>query len=171
MNAPLANIFDSSVLSAFCVVGRLDLLAARFVGRAHWTIEVYNEIDRGVADSPRLGDLLIAPWLSEPIRSLSVVEIERVRLALGGRPRNRRHLGEAATIVVAEANGYIMAVDDYDATLFARSVGLGTTTTIAILRDCVRNGLLTADEAAMLVDDMIDDHGRRLPRVGAGELQ
>lgn len=171
MNAPRGNIFDSSVLSAFCVVGRLDLLAVRFAGRAHWTIEVYNEIDRGVAESPHLGDLLIAPWLSEPIRSLAVVEIERVRLALGGRPRNNRHRGEAATIVVAEANGYTVAVDDYDATLFARSLGLGTTTTIAILRDCVRNSVLTAEDAAQLIEDMIDVHGRRLPRVGADELQ
>jgi predicted nucleic acid-binding protein len=171
VNALPGNIFDSSVLSAFCVVGRLDLLASRFSGRAHWTIEVYNEIDRGVADAPHLGDLLIARWLSEPIRSLAVVEIERVRLALGGRPRNNRHRGEAATIVVAQANGYIAAIDDYDATLFARSVGLGTTTTIAILRDCVRNGLLTADDAAALLDDMIDEHDRRLPRVGADELQ
>src|ERR1700693_5340715 len=101
MNALPGNIFDSSVLSAFAVVGQLDLLAARYDGRAHWTIEVYNEIDRGVADTPSLGPPLICPWLGEPIRSLAVVEIERVRQALGGRPRSRRHLGEAATIVVA----------------------------------------------------------------------
>jgi hypothetical protein len=38
MNALLGDIFDSSPLSAFCVVGRLDLLAARFTGRAQWAI-------------------------------------------------------------------------------------------------------------------------------------
>jgi hypothetical protein len=34
MNAALGNIFDSSPLSAFCVVGRLDLLEARYAGRS-----------------------------------------------------------------------------------------------------------------------------------------
>jgi predicted nucleic acid-binding protein len=170
MNTRPGNIFDSSVLSAFAVVGRLDLLAERYGGSAHWTIEVYNEIDRGVADTSSLGALLIARWLTEPIRSLSVVEIERVRLALGGRPRNRRHLGEAATIVVAEAEGLTVAIDDYDATLFARSIGLGTTTTPAILGECIRAGLISGAEAEALLIAMIDDHGRRLPRLTAGEL-
>lgn len=170
MNELPENIFDSSVLSAFCVVGRLDLLEQCFAGRAHWTIEVYNEIDLGVAETPSLGEVLIAPWLSEPIRSLAVVAIERIRLALGGRPRNRRHLGEAATIAVALESGYVVAIDDYDATRFARSAGLGTTTTIAILKEAVRRGLLSLDEAVALVDEMIDGHGRRLPRVGRAEL-
>lgn len=171
MNAPPGNIFDSSVLSAFAVVGRLDLLETPFAGRAHWTIEVHNEIADGVADTPMLGDILFALWLSEPIRSLAVAQIERVRLALGGRPRNRRHLGEAATIVVAASHDYLVAIDDYDATQFARSSGLATTTTPAILRECVRAGFLSADDAAALIDSMIDVHGRRLPRVGVGDFR
>src|SRR6266540_480165 len=116
MNAPLGNIFDSSPLSAFCVVGRLDLLEARFTGRAQWTIEVYDEIARGVTDTPVLSDVLTAGWLPEPVRSLAVDEIERLRLALGGKARDRRHRGEAATIVVATAQGYSVVFDDRDAT-------------------------------------------------------
>lgn len=171
MNATVGNIFDSTVLSAFCVVGRLDLLEALYAGRASWTIEVQDEITRGLADTPSLSDVLVAQWLDEPTRSLAVAEIEQVRLALGGRPRNTRHLGEAATIVVARANGFMVAVDDYHANRYARSVGLGTTTTIAILRDCVRRGLLQADAATTVIDEMIDQHGRRLPRVGANDLR
>jgi predicted nucleic acid-binding protein len=173
VNLRLATIFDSSVLSAFAVVRRLDLLEARFAGRAHWTIEVYREIDDGIAETPSLSEILIAPWLSEPIRSFAVDEIQGVRMALGGRPRNRRHLGEAATIAAAAANRFVVAVDDYDATQFARSnsLGLATTTTPAILRGCVRSGLLTAEEAAGLIEDMIDIHRRRLPRVSAVDLR
>lgn len=170
MNTSSGSIFDSSVLSAFATVGRLDLLEARYAGRAHWTIEVYNEIDRGVADTPSLGPLLIASWLTEPIRSLDVVEIERVRLALGGGPRNRRHLGEAATIVVATAAAMTVAVDDYDANVFARSIGLGTTTTPGILGDCISTHLISSAEAEELLVAMIDEHGRRLPRIPAAEL-
>src|SRR2546422_521815 len=147
MNASLARIFDSTPLSAFCLIGRLDLLGTLFGGRAQWTIEVYDEISRGVPDMPALSDVLTADWLPDPIRSLAVVEIERARFALGGKSRDRRHLGEAASIVVAEANGYIVAVDDRDATRLAQARGLGTTTTPAILRECVQTGLLSASEA------------------------
>lgn len=170
MNAPLGNIFDSSPLSAFCVVGRLDLLETRFTGRVQWTIEVYDEIARGVPDTPVLSDVLTASWLPEPIRSLAVVDIERLRFALGGKARDRRHLGEAATIVVAEAHGYVVAVDDRDATRLAHARGLGTTTTVAILRDCVHADLLTAAAAQDLLYSMIDDYDRRLPRLGIGDL-
>ena len=142
----------------------------RFAGRAHWTIEVYDEIARGIEDTPVLSDVLTATWLPEPIRSLAVDEIERLRLALGGKARDRRHLGEAATVVVAAAHGYVVVVDDRDATRLAQARGLGTTTTVAILRECVRGDLLTADEAHDLLYTMIDDHERRLPRLGIGDL-
>jgi predicted nucleic acid-binding protein len=170
MNALPGHIFDSSPLSAFCVVGRLDLLQARFSGQGQWTIEVYDEIARGVADTPVLSDVLTTSWLPEPIRSLAVVDIERVRVALGGKSRDRRHLGEAATIVVAAAHGYVVAVDDRDATRLAQVRGLGTTSTVAILRACVHGGLIGAAEAHDLLYAMIDDHDRRLPRVGIGDL-
>jgi predicted nucleic acid-binding protein len=170
MNPLPVHIFDSSTLSAFCLVARLDLLEARYAGRAQWTIEVYDEIARGVADTSVLGDLLSAGWLGEPIRSLAVVEIERLRLALGGKGRDRRHLGEAATIIVAGANGYVVACDDRDAIRVAQARGLATTSTVAILRDCVHSSLMTAAAAHDLLHTMIDDHGRRLPRVGIGDL-
>lgn len=170
MNAAIGNIFDTSPLSAFCLVGRLDLLGARYAGRAHWTIEVYDEVARGVADTPILSDVLTAAWLGAPIRSLAVVQIERLRAALGGKPHDRRHLGEAATIVVAEEHGYVVVVDDRDAVRLAQARGLGTTSTIGILRDCVHTGLLTAAEAHDLLYVMIDDCDRRLPRLGIGDL-
>ena len=110
----------------------------------------------------RVIELVGFGWLPEPIRSLAVVEIERLRFALGGKARDRRHLGEAATIVVAEAQGYTVAVDDRDATHLAQARGLGTTSTVAILRDCVHAGLLTGSEAHDLLYAMIDDHDRRL---------
>ncbi|MEJ7792003.1 MAG: hypothetical protein WKF65_08550 [Gaiellaceae bacterium] len=66
-----------------------------------------------------------------------MVQIESLRSALGGKPRDRRHLGEAATIVVPEELGYVVVADDRDAVRLARTRGLGTTSTVAILRDCV----------------------------------
>jgi predicted nucleic acid-binding protein len=143
----------------------LDLLEGRFQGHAHWTIEVKDEIIRGIAGTPQLSDVITAAWLDEPIRSLAVTEIDKVRRALGGKTDDRRHLGDAATIVVAGAESYIVAIDDYDAIRIAQARGLGTTTTIAILRECVGCGFLKPDEAHGLCDEMIDTHGRRLPRL------
>lgn len=87
-------VFDSSVLSAFCVAGRLDLLENRYAGRTAWTIEVQDEIVRGLGEAPSLSDLLSAPWLGEPVRSFAVGEIERMRRRLGGGLRDRRHSGK-----------------------------------------------------------------------------
>lgn len=164
-------IFDASVLSAFCVVRRLDLLAERYAGRASWSVEVQDEIFRGLAAAPTLSDVLSADWLAEPIRSFAVDEIERVRLALGGTSRDRRHLGEAATIVIAEQYGLTVALDDRDATLLARARGLGTIGTLPILQACVRVGAVTGDEALRLLTEMREVHGRRLPFVTADDLQ
>lgn len=160
-------VFDASVLSAFCVVGRLDLLEHRYAGQATWTIEVQDEIVRGLAGTPSLSDVLAASWLGELVRSFEVDEIERMRRRLGGGLRDRRHLGEAASIVVARRHGWILACDDRDAAVVARSDGVRAITTVAILSACVRDSVITPEAAAELLGDMIDVHGRRLPSLGA----
>jgi predicted nucleic acid-binding protein len=167
---PLHYIFDATVLSAFCVVGALGLLERRYAGRAHWAIEVQEEILRGVATVARLSDVLVATWLGEPLRCLAVDEIEKVRLRLGGRSRDRRHLGDAATTVIAKRQGWIVATDDRDAMLLARAEGAQAIGTIAILRACVRDGYLRSETAKELLDEMIDVHGRRLPEVSVEDL-
>lgn len=164
-------VFDSSVLSAFCVAGRLDLLENRYAGRTARTIEVQDEIVRGLGETPSLSDLLSAPWLGEPVRSFAVDEIERMRRRLGGGLRDRRHLGEAASIVVAREHGWTLACDDRDAVAVARSEGVPVVTTVAILQACVRDSVVTPEAAAELLADLIDLHGRRFPRLDAEDFQ
>lgn len=171
MASPAGVIFDSSVLSAFAVVGRLDLLEARYAGRAAWAIEVQAEIVRGLAVAPSLSAVLTAAWLGEPTRCLAVDEIERTRLALGGTSRDRRHHGEAASLVIAAQHGLVFAVDDRDATLLARARGTPTTGTIPILRASVRSGALTAQVALDLIIEMREQHARRLPDVTIDDLR
>ena len=169
--AQAGTIFDSSVLSAFAVVGRLDLLAGRYSGRATWAIEVQVEIVQGLATAPALSAVLGAVWLGEPVHSFAVDEIERVRLALGGTSRDRRHSGEAASIVIAGTTGLAVAVDDRDATLLARTRGIGTIGTVPILQACVRSGAVTAEAAYRLIAEMRVQHGRRLPAVTIGDFR
>ena len=44
------HIFDTDVLSNFAAMSRSDLLARRYRGRAFTTIEVSNELEKGIKD-------------------------------------------------------------------------------------------------------------------------
>lgn len=162
---PREWIFETTVLSAFALVGRLDLLEARYAGRAHWCLEVQHEVLAGVRNHPRLGEVIGSAWLGDPIQSFAVDRIERMRQRLGGGPADDRHRGEAATIVAAIDHDWIVATDDRDATRLARAEGLRTIGTPRILLVCVRDRQLVAADAVAIVEEMIEAHGRRLPRL------
>lgn len=162
---PREWIFETTVLSAFALVGRLDLLEHRYAGRARWCLEVHHEVMAGISDHPRLGDVVGSAWLGQPIQSFAVDRIERVRQRLGGGAADDRHRGEAASIVVAIDKDWIVATDDRDATRLARAEGLRTIGTPRILQACVRGGQLSPAEAVGLLGEMIDGYGRRLPRL------
>jgi predicted nucleic acid-binding protein len=156
-------LFETTVLSAFAIAGRLSNLAARYRSRAGWVDVVHAEIMSGLSVVPALGDVLAATWLPPPIETFAVKEIEHIRQLLGGHAkRPAEHLGEAASIVYALRGGYTLATDDRDAKRVAESRGCRVITTVTILRACVRNGPLTlADANAMLVS--LVQQGRRLP--------
>ena len=171
MNTGRCYIFDASVLSAFALVAQLELLEERYTGRATWTAEVFDELARGIGSHPSLSSVLTAGWLGPPNQSFDVVLVERIRRALGGKADHPyRHLGEAATLAAAINDGYIVAIDDYDATRYARRQGVDTINTIAILRALTRDGLLTAAAAVDLLTEMIDRHGRRLPSLSEADF-
>jgi len=156
-------LFETTVLSAFALVGRLDLLEARYSSRACWVDAVHAEVLAGIGEHPSLGDVLVSAWLGPPIEVFAVAEIERVRQRLGAGRHNRRHLGEAASIVVARREGWTLACDDFDAGRVARDEGLPVVTTPMILRALVRHGQLTAGEASGLLLHLVEGQGRRLP--------
>ena len=153
------------MLSAFALVGRLDLLEARYAGHAHWCLEVQREALAGTGAHPRLGAIIGAAWLGTPIQSFAVDRIERIRQRLGGGGADDRHRGEAATIVAAIDHDWIVATDDRDATSLARAEGLRTIGTPRILRACVADRQLSPVEAVAILEEMIDEHRRRLPRL------
>ncbi|MFN8188056.1 MAG: hypothetical protein U0R69_13385 [Gaiellales bacterium] len=158
-------VFDADILRSFAVVNRLDVLEHRYGRRARITIEVREELAAALQYEPTLGAVLAADSLFPPERSFAVDEIERIRLRLGGRSRDRRHLGEAASIQVALEQGWTFATDDRDATRIARALGVATISTPAILRVCAADGMISSAEAYALVNEMREVHGRGLPSV------
>ncbi|MGH9111687.1 MAG: hypothetical protein ACRDZN_05225 [Acidimicrobiales bacterium] len=167
------SVFDTSPLSAFARVGRLEVLEARFGDTARWTIEVQDEIRRGVPAHPHLTDVPGAEWLGEPIRltdPTDLTEIERVRWALGGiDARPERHRGEAATIVVAQQLEAVAVLDERDARRLAAARGIPLIGTEGILRACARHGQITWDEAWELFSEMWR-LGERLRQITRGEF-
>jgi predicted nucleic acid-binding protein len=159
-------VFDASPLSAFARTGRLDLLERRYQQAAVWTVEVQDEIRRGMDRHPDLRSVLHAPWLGEPVRMTDPAElrkIEETRWALGGTPDTpERHRGEAATIVHAARTGRMAILDDADARRLAQSRKVAITGTAGILKACVHDGWISADEANALVEEM-RQIGFRLP--------
>lgn len=153
-----AVIFDSSPLSAFARVERLDVLETRVGDVAGWTVEVRDEIRRGIRSQPQLADVLNAEWLGEPMRltdPADLASIERTRSALGGiDSRPERHRGEAATIVAAEQLDAIAVLDDRDARRLAAARGIPLIGTEGILRVCARDGQITRDDAWAVYTDM-----------------
>lgn len=67
--------------------------------------------------------------------------------------------------MVARSSGWILAKDDLDAANVAKAEGLAVITTPMTLRACVRGGMVSAAEAVAVLDALIDQHGRRLPRL------
>lgn len=160
-----AWILETTVLSAFALAGRLDILRARYGGRGAWTIAVHDELIQGLREQPQLGDAVAIDWLGEPRPIFDVVRVEKFRLRLGGRSRDARHLGEATCIALAEETGAGIVLDDRDAKRMAEASGISTRTTLSVLKAAVRDSQISVEEAEALVDTLIDRYGRRLPRL------
>lgn len=160
-------IFETTVLSAFALAGRLDIPRTLYRNRAVWTLVVHDELVRGMREEPRLGDAVAAGWLGEPQPVFDVARVEDLRLRLGGRAGGARHLGEASCIALAEKTGAGVLVDDRDAKHLAEALEIPTGTTLSILGTAVKGGKISDQHASELVADLIDRNGRRLPRLPA----
>jgi len=163
-------IFETTVLSAFALAGRLDIVRGLYGDRAMWTLVVHDELIRGMREEPLLGDAVAADWLGEPQPVFDTARVENLRQRLGGRSTDDRHHGEATCIALAERVGAGVLSDDRDAKRLAEALDIPTGTTLSVLAVAVRESQISADEASELVADLIDRHGRRLPRITAGQI-
>ena len=150
-------IFDATVLSNFAAADQLSVLKDRYRGVGFTTIEVSDELRRGVkAGYEHLALALqqietVNPegWLR--VLTPSSADEHRLRMALD------RSLdpGEASCLALAATRGLILATDDLAARWLAESEDVSLTGTLGILVALVRDDALSLSEANTMLETMI----------------
>lgn len=171
MSLPPSPIgFDTSVIINFCVVGRLELLVRCVPPPRYLVADVRDELED--TNSRRLVDRMIerrellVVVATEPATVLAAAPIEVVATQSAAVPTGTTDRtgatgplgrGEQATLDVATARGWSVAVDERPGRrAAARRVGSGRVTgTVGILRAAVGARLITPRTGDVLLTRMI----------------
>ena len=152
----MKTLADTTVLSNFAAVGRLDLLK-QLHGRLYISTEVYQEIRVGLEEGYDFYagiDLQIHPFAEGGwIDLVAMVDADELRLfrSLPG----RLHGGEASCLAIARHRNWAFLTDDKVARNAARSWEIVVSGTLGILIQGVKRGVLTVDEGDELLRKMI----------------
>jgi predicted nucleic acid-binding protein len=164
-------IFDTTVLSNFALAGRTDLLERRYTGVAFTTVEVANELRRGVkAGYAYIESILRHIESFDPDGWLRVLVPESA-----AEHRARAEFdevlgpGEASCLVLAISRGMTFATDDLAARRLAQAQEVPLTGTCGILVALVLSDALTLAEANSRLAAMIQ-RGYRSPIDSLDEL-
>jgi predicted nucleic acid-binding protein len=152
------HIFDTTVLSNLAAVGPLDLLERRYRKTAVTTLEVSDELRRGLqAGYGYLENVLqqidsISPggWL----RLVAPTSAAEHQLRSEFDPL--LDPGEAARLALAISRGFALVTDDLAARRLAQERDVPLTGTVGILLAQVRDGLLSLIEANTMLAKMIE---------------
>jgi predicted nucleic acid-binding protein len=151
-------IFDTTVLSNLAAIGRLDLLEKRYRETGLTTVEVSDELRRGLqAGYGYLEDVLrqiqtITPggWLRVAVPKSAAEHRLRGEFDLLLDP------GEASCLALAISRGLILVTDDLAARRLAQERDVLLTGTVGILVVLVRDGILSLDEGNAMLAEMIE---------------
>ena len=154
------HILDTTVLSNFARIGRVDLLRLSLGDQGAMTGIVYDELHAGEAT----GRVPQRDWTWLPIIDLSTSETtqyKQLAQLLGG--------GEASCLAVAIQRRATIVTDDQAARRYGLKVGVAVTGTLGLLRVLVRKGHLTLSEADEVLVAMVSQ-GYRSPVRRLSEL-
>ena len=151
-------IFDTTVLSNLAAVGRLDLLEKRYREMAYTTVEVSDELRRGLqAGYGYLENVLQQIQSISPGGWLRIVAPESAaEHQLRGEFDLLLDPGEASCLALAISRGLILVTDDLAARQLAQERDVPLTGTVGILLALVRDGLLSLTEANAILAEMIE---------------
>ena len=150
-------IFDTTVLSNLAAVSRLDLLQQRYRDMALTTVEVSDELRKGVqAGYGYLEDVLKQIQAISPSGWLRIVAPEfESEHQLRGEFDLLLDPGEASCLALAISRGLILATDDLAARQLAQERDVLLTGTVGILIAMVRDGSLSLTEVNAILAEMI----------------
>ena len=150
-------VFDTTVLSNFAAVGRLDLLERRYRGTAFTTLEVTDELRKGVKAGYAYLELVLADvdhedqerWIGVLVPQSA--HERRLRAEFD----DRLGAGEASCLALAVSRELTLVTDDRAARQVAEERRVSVTGTVGILIKLVRASTLSLSEANALLADMI----------------
>lgn len=163
-------IANTTVISNFAIVGRLDLLRD-LLGQVYISTDVYAEIQDGLAEGcdfytdleSFIHPLTQGGWLLLTSPSSD----DELRL-LGQLPPGL-HRGEASCLVIAAHRSWAFLTDDALARKIARKLNVPVSGTLGILAQAARINLLSWDKANALLNQMVQA-GYRSPYSNLAEL-
>ena len=147
-------IFDCCCLSNFALSDSLFILENLFIKSASITNFVSAEIMRGIQqghkDLVKVSGALREGWLKEVVLSSKKEKslFESLSVSLG--------LGEASSIAVAKARGFVFASDDRAARREAGLLDVKLTGTLGILKKAIRNKTINLKEGNLILAKMIE---------------
>jgi predicted nucleic acid-binding protein len=155
-------IFDTTVLSNFASAGRVDLLEKRYRGSAFTTMEVTEELRKGV----KAGYL----FLEYVLKQIEADDPEGwLRILIPDSVAERRlrsefdqilDPGEASCLALAISRVVIFVTDDLAARRLAEERGVSLSGTLGILIALVRDKAFSLKDANAMLAEMIQRHYR-----------
>jgi len=155
-------IFDNTVLSNFAAIGKVDLLAKHFEKNAFTTIEVMDELKRGIEKGYHfLIPALNAAESSE--RWLEILVLKSLDENLLRQELNEfLHPGESSCLVLAVSRNMVLVTDDLAARKLATRRKVRLTGTVGLLIEMIHNGSLPLEDGNSFLEQMMDS-GYRSP--------
>jgi predicted nucleic acid-binding protein len=152
----LKTLTNTTVLSNFAAVGRLDLLQQLF-GQIWITTEVYDELLDGLQEGYDFYtgiDQQIHPLANEGwIQLVSMTGEDELRAFRSLAPQ--LDTGEASCLAIARHRGWAFLSDDKLARKRARAWQIQLSGTLGVLVQAVKRRLLTAEAGDQLLQSMI----------------
>lgn len=163
-------IANTTVISNFASVGRLEVLHT-LLGQLYLSTEVLAEIQDGYAEGNLFYqdiDKHIFPFAPGGWLLLTAL-LNDEELRLFHLLPSALHRGEASSIAIAHARGWVFLSDDAKARKTANELGVPVSGTLGLLVKAVRAAILASEEADALLVQMIAG-GYRSPRPTISEL-
>ena len=160
-------VFDCCVISNFALSGSLSIIRRMFSGKSCITNFVSAEISRGIqsghGELASVKEALRDGWLKEIALETEDEKslLDALSVSLG--------FGEASSIAVAKARGYLFASDDKVARQEANLLGITLTGTIGVLAKAVKKRIINTKTADSYLKKMTA-HGFYSPITSIHEL-